>query len=85
MITILIVDDSIIPRQMLSELLKGYNLKVIEAENGNEAQEKLNSEKIDLVVTDLIMPKMNGYELCRWIKNNPSIQDIPVLNVFYEE
>lgn len=79
MITVLVVDDSITPRQMLSELLQSHGIKVIEAINGIEAQEKLGAETVNLVVTDLIMPEMNGYELCRWIKNNPATSKIPVL------
>jgi len=79
MITILVVDDSITPRQMLSELLQAHGIKVVEAINGVDAQEKLNANTVNLVVTDLIMPEMNGYELCRWIKNNPATSNIPVL------
>jgi twitching motility two-component system response regulator PilH len=79
MITVLVVDDSITPRQMLSELLKSHGLKVIEAVNGIDAKNKLAESKVNIVVTDLIMPEMNGYELCRWIKNNPDTSNIPVL------
>ena len=79
MVTVLVVDDSLAPRQMLSELLGSRGVEVITAVNGIEAQEKLQANKIDLVVTDLIMPEMNGYELCRWIKNNPQTQNTPVL------
>jgi twitching motility two-component system response regulator PilH len=79
MITVLVVDDSITPRQMLSELLQTHGLKVIEAINGVDAQAKMATEKVNIVITDLIMPEMNGYELCRWIKNNPETSNIPVL------
>jgi twitching motility two-component system response regulator PilH len=79
MSTVLIVDDSLTLRQMLSELLKGNGLQVREATNGIEAKEQIESAAPDLVITDLIMPQMNGYELCRWIKNQPNTQKIPVL------
>ncbi|MBD1850635.1 response regulator [Leptolyngbya sp. FACHB-711] len=79
MSTVLIVDDSQIVRKMLSELLQNSGLRVIEATNGFEAQEKMQSALPDLVITDIVMPKMNGYELCRWIKKEPEMQNIPVL------
>lgn len=79
MSTVLIVDDSQTLRQMLIELLQNSGLKVIEATNGLEAKEKIQLKAPDLVITDLIMPQMNGYELCRWIKNDPATQSIPVL------
>ena len=79
MSTVLIVDDSQTVRQMLSELLEKGGLTVIEAANGLEAKAKIQTKKPDLVITDLIMPEMNGYELCRWIKNDPAAQGVPVL------
>jgi twitching motility two-component system response regulator PilH len=79
MSTVLIVDDSQTLRQMVSELLQNNGIKVIEATNGIEAKERIESNAPDLVITDLIMPQMNGYELCRWIKNGSATQNIPVL------
>ncbi len=76
---ILIVDDSATVREMVSEILKKGGLNVIEAINGTEAQEKMQEQVPDLVVTDIVMPEMNGYELCRWIKNHPKFKDIPVI------
>jgi twitching motility two-component system response regulator PilH len=79
MSTVLIVDDSQTLRQMLTELLENSGLRVVEAINGAEAKEKIQAKAPDLVITDLIMPQMNGYELCRWIKSDPTTQAIPVL------
>ncbi|NJO40864.1 MAG: response regulator [Cyanobacteria bacterium CRU_2_1] len=79
MSTVLIVDDSQTLRHMLTELLQTSGIKVVEATNGVEAKEKIQAKAPDLVITDLIMPQMNGYELCRWIKNDPTTQNIPVL------
>ncbi|HEY9696461.1 MAG TPA: response regulator [Trichocoleus sp.] len=79
MSTVLIVDDSQTVRQMLTELLQENGLQVVEATNGLEAQEKMQAKQPDLVITDLIMPEMNGYDLCRWIKREPAMQNIPVL------
>jgi len=79
MVTVLVVDDSHVQRELISEVLNGHGMKVIEATDGLEAQKILESTVPDMVITDLIMPEMNGYELCRWIKNNPGTQKIPVL------
>lgn len=79
MTKVLIVDDSQTLRQMLSELLQGVGLQVFEATNGVEAKGKILEQLPDLVITDLIMPEMNGYELCRWIKNEPTTKTIPVM------
>ncbi|MGG6297382.1 response regulator transcription factor [Leptolyngbya sp. AN02str] len=79
MSTVLIVDDSQTLRQMLSELLHENDMDVLMATNGIEAKAQMQQHTPDLVITDLVMPEMNGYELCRWIKNNPAMQAIPVL------
>lgn len=79
MSTILIVDDSQTLRQVLSELLQANGMTVIEAVNGVNAKELLQSKSVDLVITDLIMPEMNGYDLCRWIRQEPSVQNLPIL------
>lgn len=79
MSTVLVVDDSQTVRHMLSALLKKDGFTVVEASNGLEAKEKIQMNAPDLVITDLIMPEMNGYELCRWIKRDLSAQKIPVL------
>ncbi len=79
MVKVLIVDDSQTLRQMVSELLTKQAIKVIEAASGLEALEKIQEAPPDLVIVDLVMPQMNGYELCRFLKNNPATQRIPVL------
>ena len=79
MVTILIVDDSNSLRQAFSSILNSLNMKVLLATNGSHAIELLEQHTPDLVITDIIMPEMNGYELCRWLKNNPATQKIPVL------
>jgi twitching motility two-component system response regulator PilH len=83
---ILVVEDSISQREMISELLKGSGLKVDVAGDGVEALETLSKlaktapgELPDLIVLDIVMPRMNGYELCRRIKSDPKTQDVPVV------
>ncbi|MGF1490231.1 MAG: PleD family two-component system response regulator [Prochloraceae cyanobacterium] len=79
MYTVLVVDDSQASREIYSGILQSHSIKVIEAANGIDAQQKLKSSTPDLIITDVVMPEMNGYEFCRWVKNNPSTQKIPVL------
>lgn len=79
MSTVLIVDDSPTVRELLSNQLKRSGFSVIEAVDGEEAIEKIKADTPDLVVTDIVMPRKNGYELCRWIKNDPQAKHIPVV------
>jgi twitching motility two-component system response regulator PilH len=79
MSTVMIVDDSSALREMIAGLLSQAGMTILEAKDGIEAQQKLQASTPDLVVLDIVMPNMNGYELCRWIKNNPGTQDVPVV------
>jgi twitching motility two-component system response regulator PilH len=79
MSTVLIVDDSSTLREMISGLLIKAGMTVVEANDGTEAQEKVKASAPDLVVLDIVMPKMNGYDFCRWLKNNPGTEDVPVV------
>jgi twitching motility two-component system response regulator PilH len=79
MTTVLIVDDSSTLREMISGLLIKAGMTVLEAKDGVEAKEKIAANPPDLVVLDIVMPNMNGYELCRWVKNNPETLNVPVV------
>ncbi len=79
MSTVLVVEDSVTQREMITDLLKGSGLNVTVASDGVEALEKIQSRSPDLVVLDIVMPRMNGYEVCRQIKANPKTQNIPVV------
>jgi twitching motility two-component system response regulator PilH len=79
MSTILVVDDNAVVREMLSDQLRGNGFQVVLAKDGAEAVEKIQANPPDLVITDIVMPKMNGYELCRWIKNDPKRKELPVI------
>jgi len=75
--TILIVDDTRINIDILLELLNEYNLAV--ATNGISAIEIANEEKIDLILLDILMPEMDGFEVCKILKSNHKTQDIPII------
>jgi len=79
MSTVLIVDDSSALREMIAGLLVNVGMTILEAKDGAEAQQKIEASPQDLVVLDIVMPNMNGYELTRWIKTNPKTKDVPVV------
>ena len=68
--TVLVADDSRAVRESLSSLLRQCDFQVLEATNGKEAQRMIMESHPDLVMTDVVMPEMNGYELCRWVKQH---------------
>jgi two-component system chemotaxis response regulator CheY len=77
--TILTVDDSASMRQLVSFTLRDAGFKVIEAVDGNDALARMNGVKIDLVITDLNMPNLNGIELIRRIRTLPPHKYIPIV------
>lgn len=79
MSTVMIVDDSATLREMLSFLLTKSGINVIQASDGVEAKEKIQLRCPDLVVLDILMPRMNGYDFCRWLRSNPKARHIPVV------
>lgn len=79
MSTVLVVEDSVTQREMIEDLLKGSGLAVTTASDGVEALEQILNNCPDIVVMDIVMPRMNGYELCRRIKTDPKTERIPVV------
>lgn len=81
MSTVLVVEDSVTQRQMISDLLKesGLNASVISVADGVEALEQIQNQAPDIVVLDIVMPRMNGYEVCRQIKTDPNTENVPVI------
>ena len=76
--TILVVDDNQDMRQFLTGIfIKDYN--VVAAVDGEEAEHIIRTKPIDIVVTDLMMPKVDGLELTQFIKKNPDLDYIPVI------
>ncbi len=73
------VDDSESIRQMLTFSLKMGDYEVLEAENGQDAYEKLLETEADLLITDLDMPKMNGIELIRQVREIPRYRSMPII------
>ena len=79
--TILVADDQAANRELLEELLAAQGNKVITVPDGAAALEELSKTQVDLVLLDVMMPRLNGFEACERIKNNPETYSIPVILV----
>jgi len=79
MAKILIVDDSIELHQLIQERLEADRHKVITANDGEEGLEKAKSENPDLIILDIMMPKMDGFEMCSTLKNDSRYNKIPII------
>jgi twitching motility two-component system response regulator PilH len=76
---ILLVDDSKTELHHLTEILtkRGYSVRT--AENGDDAMRRLNEDKPDLILMDVVMPGQNGFQLSRSITRDPRFSDVPVI------
>jgi CheY-like chemotaxis protein len=79
MTKILIADDESNILMLLKVMLKEIEAEVITAENGEIAIQKAIEHKPDLIITDVVMPKKNGFEVCRTIRNTPDIENTPII------
>ncbi len=78
-LNILVVDDDLGTRLSISDYLELSGYKVMTAKDGQEALNILEKYHLDLIVTDIVMPKMNGYELVRQLRQKPSWRLLPVI------
>jgi len=78
-IRILLVEDAPFLRHAFGRLLRLHGFKVMEAVNGLEALERINDFQPDLIVTDLMMPVMDGVEMIRRLREDPRTADLPIL------
>ena len=76
---IIVVDDLKENRYLLQKLLEGHNYTVETASNGIEALELARKKPPDMIITDTLMPKMDGFQLCRELKRDEGLKDVPVL------
>ena len=77
--SILVVDDSSTIRKFVAVSLSLQGFEVVTACDGMDALEKLPLNKVDLIITDLNMPNMDGFELIKTLRENPQYQEIPVI------
>ncbi|HEX9142845.1 MAG TPA: response regulator [Candidatus Binatia bacterium] len=78
---ILVVDDTPKNVKLLADLLTVKGYRVVTAASGREALARLESDEPDLVLLDVVMPEMSGYEVCRKIRENPATEMLPVVMV----
>lgn len=77
----LVVDDEKNSRMLLSKILAANGYEPVEASNGIEALKKIGESRPDIIISDMMMPEMDGFQLCRELKKNENLKNIPL--VFY--
>ena len=78
---ILLVDDNLQNLELLVEYLDALGCNVGTATDGVKALDKVKAEKFDLILLDIMMPRMSGFEVCRKLKADPETRDIPIIMV----
>lgn len=79
---ILVVDDEAEIREVIADILSGLQgVKVIEAGNGFSAGAKLVEERPDLILLDFLMPEIDGFEFCKFVRQDPRFREVPILGV----
>ena len=76
---ILIVDDNVLNRELLSAVLQAENFNFMEAADGLEALALLAGNRIDAVISDLLMPRMDGFRLCQQVRTSESFAHVPII------
>ena len=79
--TVLVVDDNAQNLELLVAYLDGLQCQVSTATDGVEALEKVRQESPDLILLDIMMPRMSGFEVCRKIKSDPQTREVPIIMV----
>lgn len=80
--TVLVVDDNEQNRELLEAYLEDMDeVRIVSANNGIEALQKVESDRPELILLDIMMPKMSGFEVCKRLKADPKTRDITVVMV----
>jgi len=77
--TLLVVDDEPPVLKILQTRLKASGYEVLTASDGRDALEKIKANPPDLIVLDVLMPEVNGFQVCRTLKDDPALSGIPIL------
>ena len=78
---VLVVDDNLQNLELILAYLEDLDCRTLSAEGGREALDIIRQSPPDLVLLDVMMPKVSGFEVCKQVKNNPQTADIPVIMV----
>jgi len=84
-IEVLIVDDGEYIREVISYVLNDNGFITESASNGEEALKKVAQNKPDIIILDIMMPQMNGLQVCKRLRENPATQDIPIIFLSAQE
>ncbi|WP_414583954.1 response regulator [Scytonema sp. PCC 10023] len=76
---ILIVDDSLSQLDLMCHYLRDSVYRIIKVTSAQQALKIALQEELDLIITDVVMPEMSGFELCRFLKKNPATQKVPIV------
>lgn len=77
--TALVVEDCLVERTAIALVLNRAGFEVLTVTNGEEAQEKISTCQPDVIILDVILPGRSGFELCRTLKANPKVSEIPII------
>lgn len=81
MARILVAEDGATELQLIKDILKETSHEVITAVDGEEAEQKARGEAVDMVILDVIMPKRNGFQVCRNLRADEKLKDLPIIMV----
>lgn len=76
---VLIVEDTLSELELMSHYLRESGYTVINAIGAKEALDKVSEDKPDVIITDVVMPGMSGFELCRRLKTHPATENVPIV------
>jgi CheY-like chemotaxis protein len=79
LLSVLLAEDDTALRRYLEVVLQRAGYRVVAAADGLEAMKLLLIESVDVVVTDALMPNLNGYELCRFVRNSQQLSHLPII------
>ncbi|NOZ25800.1 MAG: response regulator [Nitrospirae bacterium] len=78
---ILVAEDSMTDLQFIKNALKETGYEILTASDGDEAEQKVRSESVDLIILDVVMPKKNGFQVCRSLKRDEKYSHIPIIMI----
>jgi two-component system, OmpR family, alkaline phosphatase synthesis response regulator PhoP len=77
--SILVVDDDTNIQELISVNLLAAGYRIMNATNGKEAMETIKNGIPDLIILDIMMPEIDGWELCKWVRDDPLLENIKIL------
>ncbi len=77
----LIIDDSAVERTIISKVMTSLGYTILEANDGEEGEEKARATKPDVILLDIVMPKKDGFQVCRNLKKDAGTGNIPIIMI----